>query len=228
MPNALVKNPPGSPRTLPPLSDEEVIARVRGGEVDLFELLMRRYNQLVFRIARGAVRDDAKAEDLAQEAWVRAFQHLDQFARRASFSTWISRIALYEGLTRARRDLRSEPLESHGSAERMTSPRSSPEASALRSEVRSLLETAVDALPANYRIVFLLREIEELSTKETAESVGASEQTVKNRLHRARALLRRKLGARTGIDRAFPFLAKRCDRIVVAVLDRIGDFSAIR
>ncbi|MEO8189329.1 MAG: RNA polymerase sigma factor [Acidobacteriota bacterium] len=210
------------------LSDDEVIARVRAGEVDLFELLMRRYNQLVFRIARGAVRDDSKAEDLAQEAWVRAFQHLDQFAGRARFSTWISRIAMYEGLTRARRDLRSEPTASHESTERATSAHTSPEAATLRGEVRSLLEAAVDALPANYRIVFLLREIEELSTKETAEAVGTSEQTVKNRLHRARALLRRKLGERTGIDRAFPFLAKRCDRIVVGVLDRIGHVSAIR
>jgi RNA polymerase sigma-70 factor (ECF subfamily) len=205
------------------LSDEEVIARIRAGEVDLFELLMRRYNQLVYRIARAVLRDDGKAEELAQEAWVRAFAHLDQFSGNARFSTWLSRIALYEGWASARRDLRFESIGGEESSD--MNERSSPEAATLDSEVRSFLEAAVDALPPDYRVVFTLREIEELSTRETAEALQLTEQTVKNRLHRARSLLRRELTERAGpeIRKAFPFLAKRCDRIVGAVLARIGE-----
>lgn len=205
------------------LSDEDVIARVRAGERDLFELLMRRHNQLVFRVSRSLTRDDARAEELAQEAWVRAYAHLDQFAGAARFSTWLTRIVLHEGWARARQDRRAQAIESEDATDRNASDASSPEAAVLGREVRAFLESAIDALPAEYRVVFVLREVEELSTRETADALEVPEQTVKNRLHRARARLRRELQAQAGpgIRDAFPFLGRRCDRLVLAVLDRI-------
>jgi RNA polymerase sigma-70 factor (ECF subfamily) len=202
------------------LSDEQIIARVRAGELDLFELLVRRHNQLVFRIGRTILRDNVRAEDLAQEAWTRAFEHLDQFAGRSRFSTWLSRIALHEAWTRARRDRRFETAV----REPPVRGRSNPESAALVGELRSLIDTAVDRLPEDYRIVFMFREIEELSIRETAEALEITEQAVKTRLHRARGLLRRELIRRAGsrIRETFPFLARECDRIVAGVLARIG------
>jgi RNA polymerase sigma-70 factor (ECF subfamily) len=216
-----MKKPSSPSKKRAGLSDDEIIARVRAGEVDLFELLMRRYNQLVFRIGRAVLRDNARAEDLAQEAWARAFEHLDQFAGKARFSTWLSRIALHEAWARVRRDRRFDTDES---PTKSPSGRPNPESAALAGEVRSLLEAAVDALPDDYRVVFMLREIEELSTKETAHALELTEQAVKTRLHRARGLLRRDLVKRAGskIRETFPFLARECDRIVHGVLDRIG------
>ena len=208
--------------------DGEVIERVRRGEVELFEVLMRRYNQRVFRIARAILPSDAEAEDLAQEAWVRAYEHLGEFAGRAAFSTWLIRIVLHEGWARARRERRFEewrPEEEDG-GKPMKQPlaQSGPEAEALGKEVRTMLEAAVGSLPETYRTVFVLREVEELSTAETAECLELSEEAVKTRLHRARASLRRELLALAGgqARAAFPFLGTRCDRMVERVLGRIG------
>jgi len=207
-------------------SDGEVIDRVRRGEVELFEVLMRRYNQRVFRVARSILPSDAEAEDLAQEAWVRAYEHLGEFAGRAAFSTWLTRIVLHEGWARARRERRFEEWtperEDGGMPMKMPAP-AGPEADALRGEIRTLLEAAVGALPETYRTVFVLREVEELSTAETAECLELSEEAVKTRLHRARASLRRELAALAGghAREAFPFLGTRCDRMVGRVLGRI-------
>ena len=189
---------------------------------------MRRYNQRVYRLARAVLRSDTEAEDVTQEAWVRAYAHLDQFAGRAAFSTWVSRIALHEAWARARRGNRFETIESDPGVEGGEMKRASagpdPEAEAIGREVRSLVEAAVEALPESYRTVFMLRHIEELSTAETAELLKLSEATVKTRLHRARSVLRQELLAEagTGIKQAFPFLGDRCDRMVESVLARIG------
>src|SRR5262245_29592056 len=126
------------------LPDDEVVRRIRRGETELFEILMRRYNQRVYRIARSILRDDAEAEELAQEAWVRAYEHLDQFAGRSAFSTWLVRILLHEGWARARRRDRFRELPAGGSAEEMTmkerTMETGPEREAFAKEVRSLLE----------------------------------------------------------------------------------------
>lgn len=208
-------------------SDEEVVRRVRAGQIDLFEILMRRYNQRVYRLARAVLRSDSEAEDVTQEAWVRAYAHLDQFAGRAAFSTWLSRIALHEAWARARRGKRFETIEPDPGVESREMKRASagrdPEGEAFGREVRSLVETAVEALPESYRTVFMLRHIEELSTAETAELLELSEETVKTRLHRARSTLQQELlsGAGAGIKHAFPFLGDRCNRTVESVLARI-------
>jgi len=208
-------------------SDDDIIERVRAGETDLFEILMRRYNQRVYRLARAVLRSDAEAEDVVQDAWVRAYTHLDQFAGRAAFSTWLSRIALHEAWARARRGHRFRTIEPDAAGEtfemKQVSRDPDPEGLAASEEVRSILESVIEDLPDTYRTVFVLREIEELSTAETAESLEVTEETVKTRLHRARAVLRRELLARagTGIRHAFPFMGPRCDRMVETVMARI-------
>jgi RNA polymerase sigma-70 factor (ECF subfamily) len=208
------------------ISDEEVVARVRAGEIELFELLLRRYNQRVYRTARAVLRNDAEAEDVTQEAWVRAFSHLDQFEHRARFSTWLTRIALHEAWSRARRSRRFEDppvTAAEGAEPAIPSSPSNPESETAGREIRSHVEAAVESLPEGYRVVFVLREIEELSTAETAEALDLSEDVVKTRLHRARAMLRRALLERAGptIGTSFSFLGARCDRMTRHVMEEI-------
>jgi len=213
------------------LSDEEVVGRIREGEIDLFEVLMRRYNQRLYRVARSVLRDDAESEDVVQDAWVRAFTHLDQFEGRSRFSTWLTRIALYETWARARRRRRFESLDGDSNEKKMmkTLGAPDPEEDASNREIASILESAIEALPESYRSVYVLRELESLSTEETAECLDLTGQTVKTRLHRARSLLRRNLGERVGptTARAYAFDGARCDRIVESVLTRIGVANAV-
>jgi RNA polymerase sigma-70 factor, ECF subfamily len=212
-------------------SDEEVVARVLAGETALFEIIMRRYNQRLYRVAQSILRNDAEAEDVMQDAYVRAYQHLDQFAGRAKFSTWLTRIAVHEALARAHRSNRFQELDSEpygGYMNSLSSNSPNPEQQASDHELVTLLQSAALALPPNYRSVLILRDIEEMSTSDTAEALELTEENVKVRLHRARALLRRELFARAGAHRhqAFPFLGARCDRMVEAVMARIRALSA--
>ena len=208
--------------------DEDVIARVMAGEKGLYEIIMRRYNQRLYRIARAILRQDDEAEDVVQEAYVRAYQHLDQFLGRARFSTWLTKIAVHEALARAQKKNRTQELEAMIADEKetaLTSLTASPEHQASTTEVARLLEQAVLGLPEHYRVVLMMRDIEEMSTAETAVALDLTEDNVKIRLHRARLLLREELAARAGASRsgAFSFLGARCDRIVQAVLARIGN-----
>lgn len=212
-----------------PPQDDELVRRVVAGETELFELLMRRHNQRLFRTTRAILRDDAEAEDAMQEAYVSAYTNLASFAGRARFSTWLTKIAVFESLARVRRRRRidlldpSEDLEGE-SATTMPSNDQSPEQHASDVEMSALVERAIDALPDGFRAVFVLRAVEELSTAETAECLGVPEETVKTRLHRARALLQKALFSRTesALPRAFAFHLTRCDRIVANVLGRIA------
>lgn len=214
------------------ISDADAVERVRSGETGLYELLMRRYNQRLFRVIRSVATSDDEAEDILQEAWVRAYEHLDQFAGRASFATWVTKIAFFEALARARKSKRWTPLEdSEGSivpeANLHRDKSGTPESEVLRGELGRELQSAIDALPEGYRSVFILREVEQLSTIETAECLELSEEAVKTRLHRSRALLRRSLEERLGaaITQAYAFMGTRCDRTVARVMERIGGRS---
>src|SRR6202140_3953712 len=209
-------------------TDQEIVDRVKAGDTALFEILMRRYNQRLYRVARGILRDDSEAEDVMQDAYVRAYEHLDQFAGRAKFSTWLTRIAVHEALARQHRGNRYQELEPTSEREgdpmdRFASLAPDPEQQASNSEVRRLLEEAVENLPDAYRTVFMLRDIEDMSTTDAAEVLEITEDNVKVRLHRARALLRKSLYARAGMERkeAFNFHAVRCDRVVKNVFERI-------
>ncbi len=219
---------PGSPGT-DPMPDEEVVRRVRAGEAALFEILMRRYNPRLYRVARAILRDDAEAEDVMQQAYVNAWAHLDQFAERASFGTWLTRIAVHEALGRLRRraplarmDAMTEPEEWEAKTFRAKSP--DPEREAFTGELRRLLEGAIDSLPSAYRSVFVLREVEGLSTAETAQCLDINEDTAKTRLHRARRMLREQLYDRAGLvgGEVFSFHLSRCDRVVAAVFERLA------
>ena len=210
------------------LDDEQVVAEVLRGHTALFEVLMRRHNERIYRAARAIVRDDREAEDVMQQAYVNAYANLRQFDRRAKFSTWLTRIAVNEAIARARRQGRYQSLN-EDTMKAVESPVTiapvpDPERLTLGREIGELLETAVDALPDGHREVFMLRDIEGLNTAETAECLDISEDVVKTRLSRARAALRRELFERAGMAaaNAFTFQRPRCDAVVAAVLARLG------
>jgi RNA polymerase sigma-70 factor (ECF subfamily) len=209
------------------LSDEQVVADVLGGHTALFEVLMRRYNERVYRAARSIVGDDAEAEDVMQQAYVNAFTHLRQFKGQAQFSTWLTKIAIHESLLRVRRKRRYEPFEEDESGVTLWIGRhdpADPERQAASGELHALLESAIDRLPDGAREVFVLRQVEGMSTLEVAQALEVSEDVVKTRLSRARAALRRDLMDRMGSSApdAFRFYQPRCDRMVSEVLSRIS------
>ena len=205
------------------MPDDEVVSRVLGGDTALYEVLMRRYNQRLYRVARSILHDGAEAEDVMQEAYVRAFEHLREFAGEAKFSTWLTKIAVHEALRRVRRRGRTEDLDGRIMDHPARDTRD-PESQTYDRELRQVLERAVDTLPENYRSVFFLRAVEGLNVADTAACLDVGEETVKTRLHRARALLRKDLQRRAGIvaSNVFPFHLSRCDRVVEAVFRRIG------
>lgn len=206
-------------------TDQEIIDRVLGGEIALYELLVRRYNQRVYRAVRSILRDDAEAEDAMQDAHVAAFQHLAEFEGRAAFSTWLTKIAVHEALARLKKLQRFEPEDFNldESLIAMNETDASPEAATSSSETRALLEEAIMTLPIRYRSVLVMRDVEEMSTLETATALELTEEAVKVRLHRARAFLRKELYRRVGANStsAFEFGAWRCDRVTEIVMGRI-------
>ena len=209
------------------LSDEQIVAQVVGGQTALFEVLMRRHNERIYRAARAILKDETEAEDVMQQAYVNAYSHLKQFDARAKFSTWLTRIAINEAITRARKRGRYEALDedgTEGGEAVMASREQDPERQAFARELGRLVEDAVDALPDGARAVFMLRDVEGLSTAEVSDCLGVSEDVVKTRLSRARAALRHELYERAGLaaPTAFSFQRPRCDRIVAAVMERIG------
>jgi RNA polymerase sigma-70 factor, ECF subfamily len=213
-----------------PLSDEEVVRRVLEGETALFELIMRRYNQRLYRVARAILRDEAEAEDVMQDAYVRAYEHLGQFAGRSKFATWLTRIAIHESLARAQRRKRTDQLGADRNREAGIEREVDVAASALNpeeqlsvSELGWALEDAILSIPEQYRLVLMMRDVEQLSTTETAAALDLTEENVKVRLHRARAMVRKNLFVRAGSEapRAFGFMGERCDRVVARVMEKI-------
>ena len=214
------------------LGDAALVALARKGRREAFLLVIRRCNQRLFRIARGVVHDDAEAEDVVQAAYVKAFEHLDGFRGEAMVSTWLARIVLNEarGRLRARKPtVEVGQIEvAQGEAGRVLAfpgrfGAEDPASAAARREIRLLLERAIDALPEPFRLVFVMREIEECSVEETAACLGLRPETVKTRLHRARQRLRASLedALAPALGDAFPFLGARCERIAVAVMARL-------
>lgn len=209
-------------------TDLEVIERVKAGDTALYEIIMRRYNQRLYRVTRAILRDDAEAEDVVQDAYVRVYQHLDQFAGPGQFSTWLTRIAVHEALRRLRLRGRNDQLgdsqydEESPTSIVETSP--GPELRASIAELGQILEEAILGLPDEYRTVIMLRDIEEMTTSETAAVLDLTEQNVKVRLHRGHAMMRESLFARVGehARNAFPFMGVRCDRVVLGVFARLS------
>jgi RNA polymerase sigma-70 factor (ECF subfamily) len=206
----------------PTLSDEQVVERVLAGDISLFEILMRRYNQRLFRVARGILTDDAEAEDVMQESYVRAFRELATFRGEARFSTWLTRIACYEALARARKRRRLVPIAGGGPPE-PPAETFDPARELENRELRAVLRDAVEVLPDPLRAVFCLREVEGLSTEQTAEALGLTAENVRVRLHRAKRSLRQMLDGRIGreVRRLYLFDGPGCDRVVEAVFSRL-------
>jgi RNA polymerase sigma-70 factor (ECF subfamily) len=209
------------------LTDEEVVDRVRAGDTALYEVIMRRYNQRLYRIARAILHNDAEAEDVMQDAYVRAYTHLGQFAARSPFSSWLTRIAVNEALARRRSSKKHQEVDAteFDGEISMQAPHKSldPEQNASNAQLREFLEQAVLDLPEQYRTVIMLRDIEELSTAETADALDLTVENVKVRLHRGHGMVRDWLFERIGAKakEAFPFMGARCDRVVQTVLSRI-------
>jgi len=209
------------------LSDVEVVRRVLSGEAALYEIIMRRYNQRLYRAVRSILRGEDEVEDVIQDAYVRAYRHLADFAGRSQFSTWLLRIAIHEAFARARRGKRLQQLDEafpDGGVDMIAAKSIDPERHTSNGELARVLEDAILKLPEHLRAVLMLRDIEELSTQETADALNLSEENVKTRLHRGRAIVRRNIYQRVGADttQAFLFMGMRCDRVVERVFQRIG------
>ena len=219
-------------------TDAELARSVAGGNHDAFKLLMRRYNQTLYRTARSILKDDAEAEDAVQEAYSLAYRAIGAFRGDAKLSTWLIRIVVNEAIARSRkRSRRAEIIQLAGEPEADThaaevnmneATPEQPEHAALRAETRRLLEGKIDALPEVFRTVFVLRALEELTVEETAASLGIPAATVRTRYFRAKGLLREALAREIDFAHgdAFAFAGARCDRIVAGVLARLKDLQA--
>jgi RNA polymerase sigma-70 factor (ECF subfamily) len=216
------------------LPDQDLVARVVAGRAEAFRVIIQRYNRRLYRVARGVVRDDAEAEDVLQEAYVRAFAALPRFRAESTLSTWLTRIVMNEAIGRLRLKRREGELEAaaeNGDLRVIMFPgvtaSPDPETAAARGQVRRLLEQAVDDLPEPFRLVFVMRDIEDLSTEETATSLSIRPETVKTRLHRARRLLREALDEKLSLalKDTFPFDGARCTRIADRVMARVARTS---
>jgi RNA polymerase sigma-70 factor (ECF subfamily) len=208
-----------APNALP---DLEVIGRVLAGEVALYELVMRRHNRLLFRLARGVVRDDDEARDVVQEAYLRAYRKLDQFRGPGGFKSWLAQITLNEARARVRKPLLLVDDED-AIVDLPALHSDEPEFEAMSCESQRIIERAIDDLPDDFRVVFLLRGVEQVSIAESAELLGIKEATVKTRFHRARALLRHALTQRLDelAPATFNFDGAQCDAIVAGVLAKL-------
>jgi RNA polymerase sigma-70 factor, ECF subfamily len=211
--------------------DAELVRRALSRDEAAVRAIMQANNRRLYRLARGILRNDAEAEDVVQDTYVRAFTHLEQFRGDSSLSTWLSRIAMNEAVGRLRRQKPgvewSELEKSAPQAQIIPFPLASsddPEKSMAQREIQHVVEHAIDELPEPFRLVFITRVIEGMNVEETAEILGLKPETVKTRLHRARNLLRDNVERKIGpvVMEAFPFAGRRCERLTEAVLTRLG------
>lgn len=232
---------PSPARTAPvdyaALDDHALVALVRHGERNAFRHIMQRCNQRLFRVARAVIGDDSEAEDVLQESYMRAYHKLDTFRGDSTLSTWLTSIVLNEARGRLRKRRPTVGLEQIDAVPDNTHQviqfpskfgSEDPAAAAACAQIRHLLEQAIDELPPAFRLVYMMRDVEEYSVEETASQLGIKAETVKTRLFRARRLLRGALHERLAntMDDAFPFMGKRCARITDAVMARLGAGSA--
>lgn len=219
------------------MADAALAARAADGDDIAFERIMRRHNRLLFRTARSILKSDAEAEDALQEAYLRAWRSIGSFRSDARLSTWLVRIVINEALGRRRRrgaqvlafdttiDISEHSLEDVMEG----NPDDRPDRAAMRSEVRAMMETCIDALPEAFRTVFMLRAVEEMSVEEVSAALGLPEATVRTRFFRARGLLREGLARHVdhALADAFSFDGARCDRIVAGVMARLNDRAGV-
>ena len=218
--------------TAPPDDDAQLARRIVSGDIGAFELLMRRHNRRLYRLARATLRDDAEAEDALQEAYLTAHRAIAGFRGDAGLGTWLSRLVTNECLDRLRKRARRHNIFPIASLDAQDDPEAgmtiaddadAPDRALVRAQMRTLLERKLDALPEAFRSVFVLRAVEELSVEETAQSLGIPEATVRSRHFRARSLLRESLAQEIDLAERdlYEFGGAHCDRVVAAVLARL-------
>ena len=222
---------PISPQT----PEAELVSRAVHGDTAAFEAIMRRHNRMLFRTARSILKNDAEAEEALQDAYLRAWRALDGFRSDAKLSTWLVRIVANEALGRLRRktaqiiplETAMNSIEPEIQASLTDDPGHRPESLVMRAQVRKLLEARIDLLPEAFRIVFMLRAVEEMSVEEVSQALDIPEATVRSRFFRARSLLREGLASQidVALHDAFAFDGARCDRIIAGVLEKL---SALR
>jgi RNA polymerase sigma factor (sigma-70 family) len=208
--------------------ENEVIDRIIKGEKELYEVIMRKYNQRLYRIARSIIKDESEIDDVLQETYIKAFEHLNQFEGRSQFSTWLTRILINQAnasiLKKNRRQNSIGGKLSDDIKAAAPSFEPSPDQQIINKELKQHLEDAIDHLPENMRAVYIMREVEGLSVVETSECLNISAENVKTRLHRSKAMLKDLLFAKAKGDlELFRFGLERCDRLVLAVLCQIGN-----
>jgi RNA polymerase sigma-70 factor (ECF subfamily) len=201
------------------LSDEENIRRVMAGEKHLYENIMRKYNQRLYRISMSIVNDSEEADDIIQSAYIKAYEHLSNFKFKSDFGTWLIKILINESLLRRRQKQRLQQID--GKKLKLASNQESPLQKVMNKEVINILEKAMGQLPQKYRIVFIMREVENMSTRETMECLNISESNVKVRLSRAKEMLRNSLTEYYKTNDFYDFDLTRCDEVVKNVLTYI-------
>jgi RNA polymerase sigma factor (sigma-70 family) len=201
------------------MTDEEIVERIRNGEKYLYEGLMRKYNSRMFRISMSIIDDDMEAEDIMQTAYINAYQRLGAFNKKSSFATWLTRILINESLLHKKKKQRRKDIYSLQQINEYHND--TPLKSLMNKELKNILEKAVLTLPEKYRLVFVMREIEEMSTSETMEVLNIGESNVKIRLNRAKEMLRTELSSQFRSQQLFDFHLTRCDRVVNFVMDKI-------
>ncbi|TSJ39775.1 RNA polymerase sigma factor [Fluviicola chungangensis] len=205
------------------LKDEEIIDLILNGETTLYELLIRKFNLRLYRISMSIVNDDMEAEDVMQTAYINAYLQLANFQNKSSFGTWLTRIVINESLLYKKKQAKREQLIIN-SSEKDHQTENNPLKELMNQELKTLLEKAVSDLPEKYRLVFVMREVEELSTQETMDILQLSESNVKVRLNRAKEMLRNDLSTYYKSEQVFAFDLVRCDRIVNFVMSKIADY----
>jgi len=205
------------------LPDNEIISRILQGEKNLYAVIIRRYNQRIYRVAMAIIGDDTEAEDAMQVAYINAWQNLEKFKFRSSFSTWLTRIMINECLLRIKKrkhflEMKEEIIDQG----RQNSNRQNAASAIITTELKKTLEQAIQNLPEKYRTVFILRELENMSVSETKECLSISEVNVKVRLNRAKSMLRNSLSDLYRSGDIFEFHLSRCDSVVENVMKQIS------
>lgn len=205
------------------LTDIQIIEEIRKGEKERYALLMKKYNQRLYRICKGYFKDEAEIEDVMQDTYVKAFQNIEKFESRSQFATWLTKILINECLQRLKKMNRLTLID-HNEENKETmnlTDNQNPETESLNKELKQLLESYIEQLPEKYRLVFIMREIEKINVEETSEVLNISQSNVKVRLNRAKEMLRNSLIKNYSLASVFEFNLVRCNRIAANVLSRI-------
>jgi RNA polymerase sigma factor (sigma-70 family) len=205
------------------IAEYQIISEILNGNKEQYAVLMRKYNQRLYRVGKGYINDEAEIEDIMQDAYVKGFQNLDKFEKRSQFGTWITRILINECLQRLKKMNKKASFENNeeNTIVMNITDHQNPETKTLNKELKKVLEQNIESLPEKYKIVFLMREVEQMSIEETSQVLDLSVANVKIRLNRAKTMLRESLSTIYPVKEAFEFNLIRCNRIAENVMLRV-------